>query len=353
MTDFLQAGNSLVSLSDKYHIIIKRHKIYSNLVLFKYNQIDSPMSEPIVIECRGLILDESDNWKVISWPFNKFFNAEEGFADKIDWPSARVLSKLDGSLAVLYFYNNQWHVSTSGTPDASGNVNSLELSFNDYFWNTFNKYCELPNNLDENYCFMFELTGPQNRVVVVYNEPKITLIGARNRMTGQEITPKEAANFFKSIPIVEEFPLNSIDNIIKTFEYISPLVQEGYVVVDKYFRRIKVKHPGYIALHHAKSGLGTKAFVEIVRSGEVSEVISAFPEFKVQLDEISIKYNNLIVHLESEYEKIKNLEIQKDFAKEALKTKCSSALFALRAKKVSSIKSFLTNLNINSLMELL
>src|SRR5574344_1742136 len=65
-----------------------------NLVLFKYSQIDSDFFNPIVRECRGIIL-EKDTWRVVAYPFKKFFNFGEAYADKIDWESAVVETKED------------------------------------------------------------------------------------------------------------------------------------------------------------------------------------------------------------------------------------------------------------------
>ena len=58
-------GKTLETLEAEYSIKAKRHGKYPNLVLLKYNQIDSPFSEPLVRECRGLILDESNDWSVV------------------------------------------------------------------------------------------------------------------------------------------------------------------------------------------------------------------------------------------------------------------------------------------------
>jgi hypothetical protein len=46
---------------------------------------------------------ELDTWKVMSLAFKKFFNSEEGNAHKIDWNTAKVLEKLDGSLIQVYY----------------------------------------------------------------------------------------------------------------------------------------------------------------------------------------------------------------------------------------------------------
>jgi hypothetical protein len=98
----------------------RRHPLFPHLICFKYDQRRSPMAEPAVQDARGLILDESDDWAVVSMSFRKFFNLGEPLAADLDWSSARVEEKLDGSLLVLYPYAGTWQVQTSGTPDAGG-----------------------------------------------------------------------------------------------------------------------------------------------------------------------------------------------------------------------------------------
>ncbi len=83
--DFLRGGGTLAQLTECYSISAKRHTTYPNLVLLKYSMIDSPMHEPIVRECRGVILDEADGWRAISRGFDKFSNHLEATAAKIDW----------------------------------------------------------------------------------------------------------------------------------------------------------------------------------------------------------------------------------------------------------------------------
>ena len=345
---FFRSGGSIEELSSKYFIDAKRHSKYNNLILFKYNQIDSPFKEQIVRECRGIILDENNNWNVVNMSFEKFFNLGESLAATIDWKTARVMNKVDGSLSCLWAYDNQWHISMTGTPDASGNINGFGLTFSKLFWDTFK--WKLPA-IDCNFCFFFELTSPYNRVVVRYSEPNLTLLGARNIKTLQEITAQEAYQYIPC-PIVKEFPLTSFDEIVSSFDKMDPLVQEGYVVCDGFFNRVKVKHPGYVFLHHAKDGLmSQKSILDIVRQGEVPEVLLAFPEYKPAFDEAKSKLDNLIEQLEKEYAVIKHIEEQKSFALIAVKSKCSGALFSIRSKKYNSFREYFASLPIDSLMK--
>jgi hypothetical protein len=134
--EYLRGGGTLAELESRYGVTAKRHSEFPNLVMLKYNQLIAPMHEPITQECRGLILDEADDWRVVSFPYRKFFNHGEPNAAPIDWGTARVYEKLDGSLMTLYPYRGQWRVASSGTPDAGGPAHDGGINFSRLFWNT-------------------------------------------------------------------------------------------------------------------------------------------------------------------------------------------------------------------------
>lgn len=354
---FLRNDGTLDELEQKYAIANKRHCKFNNIVLLKYNQIESPFSEQIVRECRGIILNENDNWHVVGRAFDKFFNSQQPFAADIVWETARVQEKLDGSMCLLYHYvhpgtnptwEESWHVATTGSPDATGNVNSHGITFAKLFWEIY-KLCGYGYNLHPDLCYIFELTSPYNRVVIPHQTSDLTLLAVRSKVSGREIP----VNLFKDkFKVVKAYPLKDIESIIASFPPTG-CESEGYVVVDMWFNRIKVKNPVYVALHHMRDSFSFKTATDIVRKNETSELISYFPEFKVELDKIQEKYNLLVQNLEESYNNIKHLESQKEFALEAIKTRCSAALFDLRKGKVSNIKEYLSNMPLNSLVEIL
>ncbi len=77
---------------------------YPSKILLKYNQLSPPtlFTNMEVQECRGIIL-EKGTWKVMSMAFTKFFNSGESNAHKIDWSTAQILEKVDGSLITVYW----------------------------------------------------------------------------------------------------------------------------------------------------------------------------------------------------------------------------------------------------------
>lgn len=358
--EFLRNGGSPQDLKTQLGISYKYHSQHSNLVLFKYNQKESPSNHPIVVECRGIILDQDDHWNVVAHGFNRFFNYGEGFAAEVDWKNCKVQEKVDGSLCLVFFYKNEWHVATTGMPDASGSTKCVGMSFAKYFWNTFTSITSLKTPTSENaknFCFLFELTGPHNRIVVPYLTSGLTLLGGRDKRTWKEMQPNELAQFVPGVPIVREFPLQSIEDILATFKELSPLDQEGYVIVDAHFNRIKCKHPGYVSIHHTQDNWTDKTCVEVVRSGEVSEVtatvLKMYPQYQTMLEEAKTRYEKLISTIESVYTANQHCASQKEFALAVKHLPYSAVLFQLRAGKVANVREFLSEYRLDSLMQLL
>ncbi len=356
LQEFLRTGGTLSELAETYAVKSVRHKIYPNLVLFKYSQIASDMSLPIVQECRGVVLDEDDGWRVVSRAYDKFYNYGEPNAAPIDWATARVQEKVDGSLCTVYEYAGQRHVATTGSPDASGPVNNGEIIFAALFWETLGLY--LGEDWDAapwdhpDWCYLFELTTPHNRVVVNHLMASLTLLGVRNRATGLWV-PASDTVMARVVPPVREFSLQSFADILATFDGMDPVQQEGYVVVDAHGHRVKVKHPGYVALHHMKDGMTAKSILEVIQRGEVPEVTAHFPELAEAFDQVKAKYDALASAIDTAYAPIKGIETQKDFAAEALAFPYSAALFDLRRGKATSGKDFLAKAMLPSLMRLL
>jgi hypothetical protein len=114
--------------------------VVGDLVSLRYNQIESPMHEPIVQECRGMVVHLPSK-EILAWPYNKFHNYGDRLAAEIDWSTASVLDKADGSLMILFWnpYVDQWQVASSGNPAAAGQVNDEGFTFAELFWKTFNE----------------------------------------------------------------------------------------------------------------------------------------------------------------------------------------------------------------------
>jgi hypothetical protein len=341
--DFIRS-NSLAALEERFGITAKRHPKFPNLVFLKYSQIDSPMAEPICQECRGLILDEADDWRVISFPFRKFFNHGEPNAVAVDWSTARVYEKLDGSLMTLYWYAGEWQVASNGTPDAGGEVFGHGFTFAELFWRAWRengyRLPEPPEWPEEGISYVFELMTPYNRVVVQHAANRLVLIGVR-----------DLCGFFEHLPggidaepmgweIVKSFPLACIGDCLTAAEALNPIKSEGFVVCDANFNRVKIKSPRYVALAHLKESASPRRMLEIIRANESDEFLAYFPELQDAYGKVRDRFETVCVELEGDYARLGSIPDQKAFAMEAVKTRCSSALFAVRSNKAKSVRDF-------------
>lgn len=304
-----------------YCMTISRDKMFGrNLVMLKYSQIDSDFKNEIVRECRGLILDE-DTFEPVCVPFFKFGNYGESYCPEIDWKSCWVGEKLDGSLIKIVRIGNDLLWSTNGTIDAfkaplAEQIGCLAKSFGELAWLAIVDNWRAANGHDRNVCvdpdvvngwlrnlleeghtYMFELTSPYNKVVVSWHETKLNFLGVRDNSTLQETYFSDhALNKIFNVPKV--FPLKSIDDCVKAAEKLD-CNNEGFVVCDKNFNRVKVKSPTYVALHHMKNNniLSYARGIEIVRGNELDEVLTYFPEFAEHLQKIKADYEAFVAEL--------------------------------------------------------
>ena len=351
--------HGLERLKAEYSIKSSQDKKYPELICLKYSQIESPMTEKVVQQCRGIVLDSSKGWEVVSYPYDKFFNYGEGHASEIDWQYAQAYEKLDGSLMTIYFYDGKWRVQSSGTSDGSGEVNGFYFTFADLFWQTWEHLgYQLPKADNDSlishtdYCFIFELMTPYNRVVVQHKSNRLVLHGVRNVETLEESAPAFWAKKY-GWECVKVYPLNSWTAIIEAAKHLDPMESEGYIVCDSSFSRVKVKSPQYVAMHHLRESLSPRRMAEIVVANEGEEFLSYFPEWTELHQEVKGKYENLVKEIESTYQWNKSIESQKDFALAIKHLPYSGVLFALRAGKVTNAKEFLASATIQGVERLL
>lgn len=352
--EFLRAGGTIKDLEDQYHININVHKTYPNVISLNYDQIDSPVNE-LTNECRGLLLDigSPGNPIVISRGYDRFFNYGESRAAIIDWNTAHVYSKVDGSYCSLYWYDNKWHVSTRGTPDASGEVNGWGITFAQLFWRTWKELdYQLPQYKFYNY--LFELCTKENKVVCQWKEPHIILHGIRDRESGREFnisTLINQDNKYCGWEAVKTHNLYSFDEIVKACEQLNPIQDEGFVICDAQFNRVKCKSIKYVSLGNLRDGHGPKRIIEIIRNDGMDEFVSYFPEWRDIYQKYTDKYNEIISKLEDAWIEYNYIENQKEFALTIKNIPFNGALFMMRTGKIKSVKDYLRNININNLVE--
>ena len=240
-------------LADEYGIKIKKEEPYA---ILNYG-LNCDYFNPLVQEARGIIIDYV-NLEVVCWPFRKFGNHNEGYADSIDWKSARVLEKVDGSIIKLWYDKlaRRWQFSTNGMIRAeNATVEDMAgLSFGDVIRRADNVN-DIPfAQLNKEYTYIFELVSPETRVVIKYDGTSLYHLGTRNNLTGEEYEIDIGIKKPMAYPLTSltdcihaAIALNKADNMAEDLD------KEGFVVVDKDWHRVKIKSPDYIMMHHVST----------------------------------------------------------------------------------------------------
>jgi hypothetical protein len=306
-----------------FSIIVKTDELEGRTYkILSYNQLESDFNEPMVRECRGLIIRKiGEAYKPICVPFFKFGNYGESYCPEIDWNSAVVQEKLDGSLCKLWFDKDAckgWFWSTNNTIDAKkaqvGDkmIGPFPFTFYDLIVNTMDKNGYDYANFDVNCTYMFELCCWDNRVVVPHKEDKIYHIGTRNNQTLEEV------NVDIGIPKPKVYPLGSIEQCIEVAKTMKPNEHEGFIVLDKHWNRVKIKSPAYVAISrmHNNGIITTERIIDLIRTNEKVEFLTYFPEYTdlvydVDMDIQRLEYWLLVRITELEKQ---HFETQKDYA---------------------------------------
>lgn len=350
-----------------YCITVSRDEFNGKkLIMLKYSQIDSDFNIELVRECRGLILDES-TFDIVSFPFMKFGNFGESYCPAIDWTTARCGEKIDGSLVKIVKIGGELLISTNGMIDAfkapvAEQIGCPFKSFGDIVLYCF-RYASPEGvcymDFEEGFTYMFELCSPWTRVVVPHKENKLYFLGKRDNTTFEETYFTDDPVMSRLFDTPEVFPLKSIDECLAATKAL-PWNEEGYVVCDGNFNRVKVKSPAYVAVHNLK-GNGVLSYaraLELVRVNEIDEVCSYFEEFRPELEECKSKFWKLVEDCEAcwnDYLKVdSSLSTRKDKAIWITQhAKIPGLFFGLLDKKVPSIRDFFMTMPAEKLLKYL
>lgn len=356
----LLRNNGLQDTKEFLKLIVKEQ---GNLVLFKYNQIERDWTQPALWDCRGLILDSADNWNVVAYPYRKFFNLGEGYGQEIDMTSAKIYTKSDGSLITLYWYKDKWNVATTGTIDASSDANAGQYTFADLFWKAaevvYGSVEEFISRIDTNFNYMFELMTPYNLVVTLHSDFKLELHGARDMRTWKEVDIESITNLVK-VKTCDD--IKSIEDIYASFEGMT-WQEEGYIICDKNFNRVKIKNPAYVAAHHIATGQSPYFIMSIVKANELDEFLVYFPTRKDEFYDLQNKYNSFINYIQDifdgELKHYLNLS-DKDYAHHVFDItakynikKFSGLFFSIKKGKEITVRDFINDFRDNDLFNML
>lgn len=300
-------------------------------VSLNYDQILAKDGNEYSDLCRGLILRQDHNgvpgspgkYSVMALPFHRFYNYGTAYAAKLDWDTVEFEEKLDGTLCIVYWdYDLQeWCCGTRSVPDADIPNNNGD-TFSDLFFRHF----EYAGSKDPNYIlgkpntYCFELTGPDNQIVVVYNEWKTTLLSHRCTQTESE-----------AFGNAKRFKFSNVNEAIEWINSQPGHSFEGVIARDAYGNRVKIKSAQYFAVSKVMTRAGSKeGMLEIVLSGTADDVMTILPENKLlQMKNISNKFTEWINEANQFIASLDKNQSRKDVALKIQETKFKNYVGAI------------------------
>jgi T4 RnlA family RNA ligase len=285
----------LKEMIDNGYVNVQKHPTHD---LFIYNYAPKAQYErvwnEVTLACRGLIMDAEN--RIVARPFTKFFNLGEMENQHIPNESFEVFEKLDGSLGILYWIDNQAFIATRGSFSGEQAVKATEILRSKYA-HVLND-SEIPQaelrGVNKNWTYLFEIIYPENRIVVDYGAMEdIVLTAIIDTQTGEDL-PLDDIGF----PIVKRYDgINDI-HLLKELEEEN---REGFVIKYRNGLRYKVKFVEYMRLHR---------IITQVSSINIWEYLAADMPFDDILDRVPDEFYDWVkatsTDLKTQYQAIEN-----------------------------------------------
>lgn len=325
---------SLPTLEKYYQdgLLLKQTHPSYDLTIWNYSpkvQYDR-LWDDVTIQCRGLVTNSKG--EIVARPFKKFFNYEEYKPEDIPNEDFVVYEKLDGSLGILFNYQDEWILATRGSFTSPQAIKGKEiLSKHDI------------SALRKDNTLLFEIIYPENRIVVDYgNEEKLVALGGIHTETGDELS-------FAALSYLQEAGFEIV-TVYKTWGEGYDLLKEeiskdkeGYVIRFKNGFRMKIKGEEYKRLHRILTNVSNRDIWEYLKDGKpFDEILDKVPDefydwVKKTQDELMLKFTEIKVKVEEEF---RVLVDKKEYAEKIKDNPYKSILF----KRLDSYSQQLNNM---------
>lgn len=348
----------LDKLNEEFAIKIKRYP--QDIVMLNYDQLNSPSSHPIVMECRSLIL-HLPTLQPLSRAFDRFFNYGETpavnkafcFQDFVAW------EKIDGSLIPVYWnsVSQRWEIATKGTAFGEGWVDETKtltyrgLILDRFFDNNEEKFQAIAHDaFDKSNTYCFELAGPSAPHYTPYDSDFLAGLSIRNVLSGEHLSHEEQQVVWDilnkkhglAVRAPQRWTFSSEQDMLNALKSIRGL-QEGFVLEDKKSGlRMKAKTKGFLAAMHLRSTgeVNETRAATLVVTGEYKEWLAYNPQDQELFDPLAKGYFDMRNAMLSLWKDIQHIENPKDFAMAAKDHPFSSVMFLARKQNSTPVEAF-------------
>ena len=309
LQDYVNMSELRDMIVNGYINVVHHHEFPLKMYSYTKDCHYEKMWNDTTCKCRGIIVDENDN--IISRPFKKFFNYEE--YDDNNWIddlahdfNPEIYEKLDGTLGILYWYNDVPYIATKGSFNSDQALHATNL--------LHTKYRHTWDKLLRTKTYLFEIIYPEDFHIVSYPDvDDIFLLAIISTNCNYEYPIEIAKDYF---PIAKKYYCNDWKNIRNIVDGTN---REGFVVrIGPH--RFKMKYENYVKLHMEKYSFSDKKLFELVKNNDADSINHIMTLFE---DEDRVHIQNSINAYRNEYNKIH--QICKDEFKNEFATKKEAA----------------------------
>lgn len=341
----LRKGESFMKIADDYNIEVQQHPKFPQLLWFGNG--GSNLQEPLARQCRGLVLDQHDNWNVAARPLDHIPEWSEPGARKLNQSNLRVLDKIDGHSCYLYYYDG-WQLGSNRNVDASEMIPGLNQTLAEVFWATFQDSpgYKLPPASFGNCTFIWEITGKYltrvayKSVEGIGGGNRLTLTGVRSNASGEETDPANFCNQgIRPYHAAYEDPTSfkNLKDILDAVVDCGLSYSEGVVVVDDKWNRVAVTHPEYNTARNLREQLSLEWIINNTRAKKHTSIYPYAPDWMPLQAMVARSYSDLIQRIVKARETLKDVVEDQEFVEEAKHYPFSSILLKLRFKEIEYI----------------
>lgn len=290
------------------------------------------------IELRGIKFHPDG--RIMARPLHKFFNLGERPVE-IDITSPHVITdKLDGSM-----------VHPAILPDGDvrlmtrmGLTNVAAMA--ERHLTDVARTC-LGKLLMDGCTPILEFTAPNNRIVIAYSEPRLTLVAVRHTVTGQ-YEPRDSLESIAGkigVPVVRSWGCRFSEGLVEQVKSLRG--HEGVVVQFASGLWLKIKATEYVAMHRAKDGIAhEKNVIAAIVDGIQDDIKPLLPDIdraRLENYERAVLASLFAASEQVERVVVSGAELsQREFATihlDGLPDWLRSCAFSVRAGKASAIES--------------
>jgi RNA ligase len=329
----------LTAAIDAGHVTRKTHptqplSIYTYTERCQYGNIWTP----VTMQCRGLIA-HNETGRIVALPFPKIFvtamHGAHDFAPALPAEPFEIFDKADGSLAIVYHHDGQWHAASKGSfTSEQAQWAQAVIDRSD------------TSQLDTGLTYLAEAIYPSNRIVVDYGtRQELMLLAAYRPADGtEELLSAIAPDWAPIGPVVRTWGLHSDVTELEKLaaadttldgDRASGMDAEGWVIRFESGIRTKLKLSSYLTLHKLYTGTNERTVWEAQASGhDLATLFDRVPdEFRDWVDQVAARQRSAVAEFiadaETDFAAIPAGLDRKSFATEAVKSRRAAALFRL------------------------